>query len=192
MSAVLRATAMLVDPAAAWRRIEGESADQFYLLTGYVALLALIPALCGFIGACVIGVAVPGSGSVRAPLFDGVFGAIFGYMATFVELVLIGLWIDLLAPRFGGRRDLVGALKLAIYSFTPLWLAGIFLLLPGLQFLVLTGFYGGYLLAQGLAPVMKSRAEKTAAYTAVVVAFAAVLTLLIVATQRALFGTAGL
>ena len=42
------------------------------LLSRYVAVLALLPAVCGFIGASVIGVVVPGTGLVRASLFDGV------------------------------------------------------------------------------------------------------------------------
>ena len=36
---------------------------------------------------------------------------------------------------FGGRADFDSAFKLAVYSFTPVWLAGIFLLVPGLRFL---------------------------------------------------------
>jgi hypothetical protein len=63
MNAALRAQAILADPSAAWTRIEKESGDAAYLLTGYVALLALIPAVFGFIGACVVGVVVPGAES---------------------------------------------------------------------------------------------------------------------------------
>ena len=65
-----------------------------------------------------------------------------------------------MAPLFGGRQDFDSAFKLAVYSYTPVWLAGIFLLLPGLRFLILLGFYGAYVLALGLPRLMKSpRAE---------------------------------
>ena len=59
MNAAARAKAMLVDPAAAWAAIEAEAADPAYVLTRYVAVLALVPAAFSFIGASVIGVVVP-------------------------------------------------------------------------------------------------------------------------------------
>ena len=192
MNAALRALALLVDPSAAWTRIEKESGDAASLLSGYVALLALIPVLSSFIGACLIGVIVPGAGVVRAPIFDGVFSAILGYAATFADVLLVGLVIEALAPRFGGRRNFTSAIKLAVYSFTPVWLAGVFLLLPGLRFLLLTGFYGVYVLAKGLPLLMKSPARKSLPYTAIIVVFAAILMLLTVAAQRALFDQAGI
>lgn len=188
----IRAYAILVDPAAAWTRIEQEPGDPAYLLTHYVALLALLPVVSGFIGACLIGVVVPGVGSVRVPIVDGVFGAIFGYVAEFATVLLVGLLIDALAPRFGGRRDFTRAFKLAVYSFTPVWFSGIFLLLPGLRFLELTGLYGAYLLVKGLPLLMKSAEPKSQAFAAAIVVFAAVLMVLAEAAQRALFGAGGI
>ena len=191
MKAALRAIAILVDPAAEWPWIERDSGDAVYLLAYYVAPLALIPALCGFIGGSLIGVIVPGGGVVRTPIFMGLLAAVFGYAAAFAAVLLIGLLIAALAPRFGGQRDFTGALKLAVYSFTPVWLTGITLILPGLHFLELVGLYGAYVLVQGLPLIMKSPAERSHAYAAAVVAFAGVLIFLIAAAQRALFGTAG-
>ena len=192
MNAVLRAKAILVDPLAEWARIEQESGDPAYLMSRYVALLALVPAVFGFIGASVIGAVVPGVGAVRAPIFDGVFGAIIGYVLAFATVLLLGLVINALAPLFNGRRDFESALKLAVYSYTPVWLTGIFLLLPGLRFLMLTGFYGVYLLLTGLPRLMKSPAPKSQTFAALIVVCACVLMFLAAAAQRALFGTPGL
>ena len=47
--------------------------------------------------------------------------------------------VDALAPSFRSERNLPAALKLAVYSFTPVWLAGIFILIPGLRFLTSLG-----------------------------------------------------
>jgi hypothetical protein len=187
MTLVLRAIAILINPAAEWVRIEKESGDPIYLMTRYVALLAVIPAVFGFIGACVIGVIVPGAGPVRASLFDGIFGAIFGYLEALVIIAVLGLIIAALAPLFGGRRDFAGGLRLAAYSYTPVWLAGIFLLLPGLRFLMLTGFYGAYILMLGLPLVTKAPAERSLKLTVLIVVCAGVLTLLAGAAQRNLF-----
>jgi hypothetical protein len=192
MKAALRAKAMLVDPAAEWIKIERESGDPAFLLSRYVAVLALVPALAGFIGTSLIGTVVPGTGLVRAPLFDGVFGAIFGYVLAVATVLVLGFVINLAAPLFGRQKNFDNAFKLAVYSYTPVWLAGIFLVLPGLRFLVLTGFYGAYVLWTGLPRLMKSPPQKSLINVAVIVACACALAYITAALQRAVFGTPGL
>ncbi|HET8920010.1 MAG TPA: Yip1 family protein [Xanthobacteraceae bacterium] len=191
MNAFVRAKAILVDPAAAWRGIEKDIGDPAYLLSRYVAVLALIPALSSFVGATLIGVVTP-SGVLLADLIDGLFGAIFSYATSCAIVLLLGLIIDLLAPLFGGRRDFEDAFKLAVYSFTPLWLAGIFLLLPGLHFLLLTGVYGVYLFWLGAPRLTKVPEQQAANFTAVGVVCACGLLYAAALAQRMLFGTPGL
>ena len=191
MNPARRAKDILVDPAVEWARIELESGDPAFVLTRYVAVLALVPALFGFIGSSVVGVVVPGAGVVRAPLFDGLFGATFGYVMACVTVLLLALIIDLVAPLFGGRRDFDSSFKLAVYSFTPVWLAGIFLVLPGLRFLVLTGFYGAYILWLGLPRLTKSQGRRSRDFTALIVVAALLLIYFAAAAQRTVFGTPG-
>jgi hypothetical protein len=188
MKDFLHAIAVLIDPARAWPRVAKEPADWVNLMTRYVALLALVPALAGFIGACVIGVIVPGAGVVRAALFDGIFGAIFLYLENFVVVLVLGVLLHLAAPLFGGRRDFPAALTLAVYSYTPVWLAGIFLLLPGLHFLMLAGFYGGYILLPGLPAMMHTKPPRSYTFAALIVACALVLTLYAAWAQHRVFG----
>ncbi len=190
MNAAWRAQAILADPSAEWAKIENEQGDAAYLLIGYAALLALIPAAFGFIGACVVGTVLPGGGVARVPIFDGLNGAVFGYVMTCASVLVLGILIALLAPIFGGRRDFDSAFKLAVYSYTPVWLAGIFLLAPGFRFLGLLGFYGAYLLWLGLPRLMRSPKPKVPSYAAVVVACACALTLMVAAAQHTLFGLA--
>jgi len=189
MNAALRAMALLVDPGAEWLQIEQETGDPAFLLSRYVAAVAAVPALFGFIGSSLVGAVVPGMGVVHAPLFNGLFGAIFGYAEAFITVLVLALIIDLLAPLFGGRRDFDGALKLAAYSYTPMWLAGIFLVLPGLRFLWLTGFYGIYLLATGLPRLMKPSEQRTTSYVIVIALCACALSYSAAAAQHAVFGT---
>ena len=101
INTIVRTAALLVDPPGAWTRVEKEPGDVISLLSGYVAVLGLIPALSRFIGASLIGVIVRGGEVVREPIFDGMFSAIFGYVATFAQVLLVALLIDVLAPRFG-------------------------------------------------------------------------------------------
>lgn len=190
MNAALRAKAILSDPSAEWTRIEKESGDAAYLLSSYVAVLALIPAVFGFVGACVVGAVVPGIGLVRAPIMDGLFGAVFGYVVTCATVLALGLLIRVLAPMFSGRTDFDSSFKLAVYAYTPVWLAGISLLAPGLRFLGLIGFYGAYILWTGLPRLIKTPERKVLSFTAVIVVCGFVLAMIGSIAQRRLFGPA--
>jgi hypothetical protein len=129
---------------------------------------------------------------VRASLFDGFFGAVVGYVMAFIIVLVLALIIDLLAPAFGGQKDFDNALKLAVYSNTPVWLAGIFLLLPGLRFLILLGLYGAYVLLLGLPRLMRSPPQRSYVYALVIVIAAGALTAVAATLQRVVFGTAGI
>jgi Yip1-like protein len=192
MNAAARAKAILVDPAMAWQRIEKDIGDPAFLLSRYVAVLALIPALSGFIGATLIGAIAPSGAIVRADLVDGLLGAIFNYAASCAIVLLLAVTMNLLAPLFGGRRDFEDAFKLAVYSFTPLWLAGLCLLLPGLRFLLLIGVYGVYLLWLGVPRLAKVPEQHAGNFTMVIVVCACGLLYAAALAQRILFGTAGL
>ena len=116
------------------------------LFGSYVAILAAIPALARFIGNSLIG--------GYDPVLSGLLRTVIAYAATFTVVYVIAGVIDLLARQFETQKNFPGALKLSIYSHTPVWLAGIFLLVPGLNFLMLLGLYGSYLLWLGLPPLM--------------------------------------
>ena len=189
MNALVRARAILVDPAAAWGAIEKDAGDPAYLLSRYVAVLALIPALSSFVGAVLIGVVAPSGAVIRLDLIDGLLGATFSYAASCIIALLLGLIIDVLGPLFGGRRSFENGFKLAVYSLTPLWLAGIFLLLPGLRFLLLTGAYGIYLLFVGVPRLTKVPQQQATNFTVVIVVCAFALLYAAALAQRMLFGT---
>jgi Yip1 domain len=192
MNPALRAKAMLADPSAEWARIERESGDPAYLLSRYVAVLAFVPPLFSFIGACFVGAIVPGAGLMRATWFDGAFGAIFLYVESFIAMLVLAFIIDIVAPLFGGKKDFDAALKLAVYSFTPVWLAGVFLLLPGSRFLLLTAFYAVYVLAAGLPRLMKTPKTQSWLYIIVTAACAFGFVVGAVVAQRAIFPASGI
>jgi hypothetical protein len=192
MNVAARAKAILTDPIAAWAQIENDADDPGFLLSRYVAVLALIPALAGFAGAALIGVITPGGATARASLIDAASGAVFGYVVSCATALVLGLVINLLAPLFGGRRNFNNAFKLTVYSLTPVWIAGIFLVLPGLRFITLTGCYGAYLLWLGLPRLTKLPQEQVANFTAVIVVCACGLLYLTAVAQRVMFGTPGL
>lgn len=191
MNAMQRAKAILTDPLAEWDRIAREPEDPAAILMNYVALLAVVPSLFGFIGACLIGVIGKDGAVLRAHLVDGVFGAIFGYVAGCAIVLVLGLGIYVLAPLFGGRRSFDNAFKLAVYSFTPVWLCGIFLLLPGLHFLALLGFYGLYLLWLGTTRLTKVPEQMALAFAIAMAACATALVYAAAVAQHVIFRTPG-
>jgi hypothetical protein len=168
MNLIARIKNILLSPHQEWLVIDRESGDPVFLFSRYVAILALIPAIAGVIGGSVIGVTVP-AGTFRVPLFIGILNAAISYLFTFVIVYSVALVIDGLAPTFGTERHLPSAMKLATYSFTPAWLAGIFLLLPGLRFLTVLGLYSIYILWVGLGPLMRAPKDKTLLYTIAVI-----------------------
>jgi preprotein translocase subunit Sss1 len=78
----------------------------------------------------------------------------------------VALALSLLAPSFEGKRDDLRALQLVAYSYTPIWLAEIFGLIPGLRWLDVLGVYAVYLFYMGVSRMMRSKEEYSDVYTA--------------------------
>jgi len=181
MNLVERVKAILLTPKTEWPVIEREPGDAAYLFANYVAILAAIPAVCGFIGTVIAG----------GPLFAALIAAVVKYILTFVAIYIVALIVDALAPTFAGQKNFSNALKVTVYSYTPSWLAGVFLLIPGLRLLTILGLYGLYLLWLGLPSLMKSPEDKAIGYTAAVVICAIILALVIGAVLGVFIGVRG-
>jgi hypothetical protein len=162
-----RVKAILLRPRSEWLVIAKEPSTLGGLLLRYVAILAAIPEIAHLIGETVIGAG-------HRPFASSLLRAIVVYLVTFAMVYIIAGVIDLLAPRFGGRKNFPNAVKLSVYSHTPLWLAGIFLLIPGLNFLVIFGLYGFYLLWVGLPLLMGIKEEQALPYAAIIIVCALV------------------
>lgn len=166
MKLLERVKAIVLSPQAEWKVIEQEPATLSELFVNYVAILAAIPEVARFIGQSFIG--------GYLPVVPSLVRAVVVYLVTFAMVYIIAGVIDLLAPRFGGEKNFANAVKLSVYCYTPLWLAGIFLLIPGLNFLEILGLYGLYLLWTGLPLLMRVPQEKALPLAAIVIACALV------------------
>lgn len=164
MSIVERVKNILLQPRQEWSVIDSEPTDAGSLYAGYIIPLAAIPAAAGFIGGSLIGYGVLGV-TYRVPFLRGLTGALVQYIGALVGVYVLALIIDALAPTFGGVKNRLQALKLAAYSSTASWLAGIFLLVPGLRALGILGLYSLALLYLGLPVLMKSPEDRTVGYT---------------------------
>lgn len=171
---IARVKNIILTPSAEWDVIEKESAEIAGLYKSYVMILAAIGPVAGMIKGVVFGYSVLGI-TYRPGITQAIVTAITSYIITLVGVFILALVIDALAPGFGATKNRIQAFKVAAYSGTAAWVAGIFGLLPGLGFLSLLGLYSLYLLYLGLPKLMKAPADKAMGYTAVTVVAAIVI-----------------
>ena len=192
MSLVDRAKNICITPKTEWPVIAGETTSTGNLMTGYVAPLAIIGPIAGFIGGSIIGHSLPFVGTYRTPILAGIGIAIFTFVMAFVGVFILSLIIDALAPSFSGEKNKQQALKVAVYAYTPAWLAGILSIIPFLGMLaIFAALYSLYLLYLGLPRLMKCPEDKSIGYTAVVVICAIVLSV-IISVVGTMFAGAGM
>jgi hypothetical protein len=92
-------------------------------------------------------------------------------VTSLAAVYVLAVIVEALAPNFAGQANRIQALKVAGYSYTAIWIAGVALILPGLSGLVaLAGaLYSIYLLYLGLPSTMKVLPERATGYAAIVV-----------------------
>jgi hypothetical protein len=178
MNLVDRAKQICVTPKSEWAVIAGEQDSNQQVISGYVIPLAGVSALAAFVGGSLVGRTLPFIGTFRVPIVTGLVGAVLSVVMAVVGVMIVGAIANALAPRFGAVPDSAKAFKVAAYSFTPAWVAGVLQILPALGALaILGGLYGIYLLYLGLQRVMQSPSDRAAGYTALVVVCAIVVSI---------------
>jgi hypothetical protein len=173
---VERAKSVCLSPDSTWAAIASERTDTAPLITGYVLPLAGAAAVAQAIGISVVGQNLGLLGTYRAPLTTALGMAIASLVFAAVGVLVMSFIIDALAPTFGAQRNREQALKVAVYSATPVWLAGLLQIVPVLGVLALIGaLYALYLLYLGLPRLMKCPADKTVGYLGTVIVCAIVI-----------------
>ncbi len=168
MNLVDRAKNLILAPAAEWEKISAETHTVQGLYTGWIMILAAIPAIAAFVGYSIVGIGVFGT-SYRVPLVSGIASAIATYLLTLGGVYVFALVIDALSPTFGGEKNFMQAFKVAAFAPVASWLAGVFSIVPALSILGLLGLYSLYLLYVGLPRLMKTPAEKALPFTVVAI-----------------------
>jgi hypothetical protein len=192
VSIVDRAKNICLTPKTEWPVIAAEPASTSALLTSYVVPLAAVAAIAGFIGGSIVGTTVPYFGTYRVPIANGLVLALFSVGMAVVAVFVLSLIINALAPTFGAEQNSTQALKVAVYSYTPAWIAGVLQIVPLLSILMIFGaLYAMYLLYLGLPRLMKCPEDKAVGYTAVVIVCAIVLSLVLVGIST-MFAGAGM
>ena len=158
MNLVDRVKGILLSPKEEWPKISAETVTTQSLYTEYIMILAAIGPIAMIIRSL-------GFGGI------GIASAITTYILSLIMIYVVALIVDVLAPTFGGEKNILHSLKLAAYSCTVTWLAGIFQLLGMLGGLLslLALCYALYTFFLGVTVMKKCPQDKAVAYTVVVV-----------------------
>jgi hypothetical protein len=163
---IARVKGIVLRPSKEWEIIENEKATLQSLFRDYVAPLAAIPAIANFLGALVAGPHSP---------FAALAGSIIAYAFSVGAVYAMGWVIFQLADNFSARQDQMKAMKVAAYSATPIWLAGIVFIAPVFQFFFILSLYSIFILYRGLQILMKAPQDKVTGYESAIVGVAVVL-----------------
>jgi hypothetical protein len=177
MDIVARVRSIILNPKEEWARIKAEPATVRGLFRSYIMILAAVPAVGQLLGNILVGRRLPMIGRYRWPIGSALANAILTYVLALAAVYLFALFINELAPSFASTKNMTAALKLAAYSMTPVWVAGVLYIVPGLANLViLASLYGLYLLYLGFAtPMMETPKDKIPAYLGISFVVAVVL-----------------
>lgn len=161
---------IILKPQTEWDKIATEDAEVGKLYMGYALPLILLSAICGFIGSTLIG-----SAYFKLPLVTGLVAAALQVVSGLIGLFVMAIVINALAPNFGSQQDQGQAHKLAVYSMTAAYLAGVFAILPPLAALSIVGLYSFALLYIGLPRLMKTPEDKRTGYFVTIIVVCIVL-----------------
>jgi hypothetical protein len=166
MDIVTRAQGLILKPKEEWEKIKQESYSISQLFTTYAMILAAIPAFAQFIGLGIVGRSIPWVGWYRYGVGRAFLYAVFLYVGNLVAVYVVGIVINALAPSFGSKQNQDNAMKLAVFSMTPAWVAGAFHIFPILGFLALLGsLYSLYVLYLGFnSSLMETPQDKVVTY----------------------------
>lgn len=174
MDIVTRVKGILLTPKTEWVVVEGEQTTVEDIYRNYLVYIAAVPAIAGFIGMSFVGYP-------KVPIGVGLVYSVLTYILSLASVYALGFVIDKLAPTFDGTPNFMAAFRLAAYSVTVAWLAGIFSIVPRIAILGVAGLYGIYVFYLGLPVLMKAPAQKVVAYAVAAVLCAVVVNILIVA-----------
>ncbi|WP_085583111.1 MULTISPECIES: Yip1 family protein [unclassified Pseudomonas] len=161
---------LFTQPNFAWSDIrrEEEAHPRHYL--AHLLLLALIPAVCLFIGTTSVGWSLAAGETVWLSNASALQLSLLLYLTTIAGVAIMGGFIRWMSRTFDARPTLNQCIGFAAYTVTPFFIAGIAGLYPSrwLAILVLgaASVYSTFLLFVGLPTFMHERKEQGLLYAA--------------------------
>jgi len=168
MDIVKRVEGILLRPQEEWVRIKAEPTTIAQLFRSYILILAAIPAVFQLLERVLIE-RLPMVG--HWPWGRALISAAVSYVLDLATIYIFALVIDELAPTFASGKNMTSALRLAAYSTTPVWLAGVFNIIPRFWApSIIASLYGFFLLYLGFdAPLMGTPKKRVFGYAALAI-----------------------
>ena len=162
---------ILIHPKEEWQAIRNEPTTYGDLLVQYVAPLAAIPPLAVIAGSFIFSKNL--SDNALTPLL---IPNLLWYCMYVLNVVVVGAVItSIVTPRDTQWTGLQG-FKVAAYSFTPLFIAGFFVVIPKMDWVIYTAMlYSIYLIYLGVMAIAGTSKKRSAGYAAASFLSAAVL-----------------
>jgi len=185
MDVVARVKNILRTPRTEWPLIAGEPATVGDLYNRYIVPLAAIGPVAMLVAF-----------TARGVFGGGIFFAVVQYVFSLISVYVTALIFSKLAPSFGGRDDLIQALKLTAYATTAVWIAAvarILVFIPGIWVLASVAMLAGaiytiYLFYLGAPPVLAVPQDKAAIFTLVAIVVVIVVYLVLSFILRLIIG----
>jgi uncharacterized Zn finger protein (UPF0148 family) len=157
-----RAIKIMFNPKQEWEVVAKETPKVPMLIFGYVLILSIIPLASMFLNGMLSGLIWGGFGYYMVTgIVWGVIYLVICVAATIISAVII----NALAPAFKSEKNLGRAMQLVAYSITPMFFGGLLFIFPFISFLgYLVGFYGIFILWNGITPIMKTPKERQVGY----------------------------
>jgi hypothetical protein len=183
---------LLSDPTRQWVKIREQYQSGSGNPVGHVLILALIPAISGYIGTTQVGWRIGVGEPIRITGDSAMSIAIIYYIALLVGIFSVGWVIHLLGKAYEVQKPLPLCIALAAYTATPLFLIGLMQVYPVLWLNMLMGLpalaYTVYLLYSGLPIMMEIPTERGFLYSSAVLAVGLVALVAMLAMTALLWG----
>jgi len=151
-----RARAILPRTEVEWEVIDAEPATILGLLLGYACILAAIRPIAELPQHLLVT-------HWKAASTAGITALHYG--VSLIDVLIVGLIINGLAPIYHGQRNLIQAMKLSVYSHTAGWVVGFLYVMPIPGFLaMIADVYGFYILCLGIPTLMRTPREDIVGY----------------------------
>lgn len=169
-----RVLRLILSPSTEWDAIAAEPAEISQIYIKYAGPLIIASAL-----ATAIGISVVGGTFIKYPATYALSSAAVSILLGLFLVYVLAFTINALSSWFGGTADMGQAFKLAAYSLTAAWVAGLLNIVPALGNLAMLGAaYSLYLLFVGLPKLMKPAGEKAVPYAIAVAAVMVVMAII--------------
>lgn len=187
---------ILLRPHAEWSAIRNEKNSFLQVFISHVPFLALIPAICAYIGVTQVGWTIADGDPVKLTPASAASLCALSYVALLAGVYLLGEFINWMSKTYGVQDDAeqrhYKGTALAVYVSTPVLLAGVANLYPELWLVIavmgLAGAYSVYLIYQGIPILMNISKEQAFMYASSVVTVGLVLLVSVLVTTVVIWG----